>query len=196
MLVISKLKIDLMDQSSLLYRQLGALSQPEQSQLAFAQIETFVMDHLKNLLLTEMKSVLVPFDGKPLVNLLEKFQFQVRASRKYDRIQHNKDQPPNIAKEMLQHPIPEKTFRLESGLALSGKISRNLRKKSASLLNLFSAGDDDFRYRYCSDVISQISPTILAKELYAALIEKTSYDYEKFTSQECVLEQKCTDPDD
>ena len=72
---------------------------------------------------------------------------------------------------------------------ISGKISRNLRKKSPSLLNLFSAGDDDFRYRYCSDVISQISPTILAKKIHAELMEKTSYDFERFTSQESFQEK-------
>ena len=123
MLVISKLKIDLMDQTSNLYRRLGALDQSNQSQHAFSQIENFVMDHLKQLFLSEMKSVLIPFDGKPLINLLEKFQFQVRASRKYDRIQQNKDQPKNIAKEMFENAIPEKVFRLESGLALR-KVKR------------------------------------------------------------------------
>ena len=113
-----------MDQSSTLYRRLGALDQPNLSQHAFSQIENFVMDHLKQLFLSEMKSVLIPFDGKPLINLLEKFQFQVRASRKYDRIQQNKDQPKNIAKEMFENAIPEKVFRLESGLALR-KVKRS-----------------------------------------------------------------------
>ena len=56
--------------------------------------------------------------------------------------------------------------------------------------SIFSASNSDFRFRYCSVVISQISPQILAKNVHIDLYEKTAKDYEYFTSQLIILEQR------
>ena len=62
--------------------------------------------------------------------------------------------------------------------------------QNPSLLSIFSSGDQDFRFRYCSDLISQISPSILAKKIHIDLLEKTAYDFEHFSSQFIILEQR------
>lgn len=128
MMIISKLKIDLMDQTSSMYKAIDELDQSSNLHEAYEQIECFVMGRVKNLIFIEMASVLTPFDSKPLVRLLEKLQTNVKSTRKYDRIYVSKDQPTYLLKEFIQNPLNEQTFKIQSGLTFSYrfvKLKRN-----------------------------------------------------------------------
>ena len=98
------------------YQAIAELEQPTGLNEAYEQIEKFVMGRVKTLFLSEMSSVLTPFDSTPLKRLLDKFQLNVTATRKYDKIYSIKDQPRMILRELIDNPFYEQTFKIQNGL--------------------------------------------------------------------------------